>query len=86
VFMTGLRSELAERSGPYVLAAGLIGDGNGAMRTSGGLAGLRIPQQVGGWLSRNQDRLLEAIDPVSDAEDGPRAPLDALLDSGMSQQ
>ena len=51
-----------------------------------GLAGLRIPQQVGGWLSRNQDRLLEAIDPVADAEDGPRAPLDALLDSGMSQQ
>jgi hypothetical protein len=45
-----------------------------------GLAGLRIPQQVGGWLQRNQDRLMETFDPVSDAADAPRVPLDSLLD------
>ena len=51
-----------------------------------GLAGLRIPQQVCGWLSRNQDRLLAAIDPAPDAEDASRVPLDALLDPGMNQR
>lgn len=45
-----------------------------------GLAGLRIPQRAGGWLRHNQDRLMETIDPVADAEDAPRVPLDALLD------
>ena len=45
-----------------------------------GLAGLRIPQRVGGWVRHNQDRLMETIDPVSDAEDAPRVPLDTLLD------
>jgi hypothetical protein len=45
-----------------------------------GLAGLRVPQLAGGWLRRNQDRLMETIDPVADAEDAPRVPLDALLD------
>jgi hypothetical protein len=45
-----------------------------------GLAGLRIPQQVGGWLRHNQDRVMETFDPVSDADDTPRVPLDSLLD------
>ena len=45
-----------------------------------GLAGLRIPQRLGGWLRHNQDRLMETIDPVSGAEETPRVPLDALLD------
>lgn len=45
-----------------------------------GLAGLRIPQRVGGWLRHNQGRLMETIDPVSGAEDTPRVPLDSLLD------
>ena len=45
-----------------------------------GLAGLRIPQQVGGWLRHNQDRVLETFDPVSHADDTPRVPLDSLLD------
>ena len=45
-----------------------------------GLAGLRIPQRVGGWLRQNQDRLMETIDPDSGAEDAPRVPLDTLLD------
>ena len=51
-----------------------------------GLAGLRIPQQVGGWLARNQDRLLDAIDPVPDANHAPPVPLDVLLDLGVSQR
>jgi hypothetical protein len=45
-----------------------------------GLAGLRIPQEVGGWLRHNQDRVMETFDPVSDADDTPRVPLDSLLD------
>jgi hypothetical protein len=45
-----------------------------------GLAGLRIPQRVAGWLRQNQDRLMETIDPVPGAEDARRVPLDALLD------
>jgi hypothetical protein len=45
-----------------------------------GLAGLRIPQRVGGWLRQNQVRLMETIDPASGAEDAPRVPLDTLLD------
>jgi hypothetical protein len=45
-----------------------------------GLAGLRIPQQVGGWLRHNQDRVMETFDPVSDADDALRVPLDSLLD------
>jgi hypothetical protein len=45
-----------------------------------GLAGLRIPQRVGGWLRQNQDRLMETIDPASGSEDAPRVPLDTLLD------
>jgi hypothetical protein len=45
-----------------------------------GLAGLRIPQQVGGWLRHNQDRVMQTFDPVPDADDTPRVPLDSLLD------
>ena len=49
------------------------------MRTSGGLA-----------VTASGAILLLAVNiplvPVADAEDGPRAALDALLDSGMSQQ
>jgi hypothetical protein len=45
-----------------------------------GLAGLGIPQQVGGWLRHNQDRVMETFDPVPDADDAPRVPLDSLLD------
>lgn len=48
-----------------------------------GLAGLRIPQQVGGWLRHNQDRVMETFDPVSDADDTPRVPLDSLLGPGV---
>jgi hypothetical protein len=45
-----------------------------------GLVGLRIPQRAGGWLRRNQDLVMETIDPVAGTEDAPRVPLDTLLD------
>jgi hypothetical protein len=48
-----------------------------------GLAGLGIPQQVGGWLRHNQDRVLETFDPLPDADGTPRVPLESLLDPAV---
>lgn len=52
----------------------------GLIIMAAGLAGLGIPQQVGRWLRHNQDRVMETLDPVPDAGDTPRVPLDSLLD------